>query len=54
MIFPERVFGSSCVNVRYFGRQNLPSFSPTCSRSASASAFDPLALLFSVTNAQIA
>ena len=27
MILPERVFGSSCVNVKYFGRQNLPSFS---------------------------
>ena len=29
MILPLRVLGSSCVNVKYFGRMNLPSFCAT-------------------------
>ncbi len=41
MILPLRVFGSSCVNVMYFGRVNLPSFFATCSRSSSASSGVP-------------
>ena len=41
MIFPLRVLGSSWVNVMYFGRVNLPSFSATCSRSSSASSVEP-------------
>ena len=54
MILPERVFGNSWVNVRYFGRQNLPSFSATWSRSSSANSGEPFAWLLIVTKAQIA
>ncbi len=41
MILPLRVFGKSGVNVRYFGSVNLPSRSPTCARSWSASSGVP-------------
>ena len=44
MILPLRVLGSSCVNVMYFGRVNLPSFAATCSRSSSASSGEPIAV----------
>ena len=54
MILPLRVFGSSCVNVRYFGVVNFPSLSPTCLRSSSASAGEPSKPPRSETKQQIA
>jgi hypothetical protein len=54
MIFPERVFGSSGVNMMVLGRAIEPIFPTTCSRSSfdrpSSASLPPR----SVTNAKIA
>ena len=54
MILPERVFGRSGVNSRYFGRAIGPMTLVTCSRSSTASASDGVASARSVTKAKIA
>ncbi len=54
MIFPERVLGSSGVNMIVFGRAIDPIFETTCSRSSLDSASLPSLPPRSVTNAKIA
>jgi hypothetical protein len=53
MILPLRVLGSSGVNVRYLGVVNLPSWTPTCVCSSSASAGEPVSVLLRLTKQPI-
>src|SRR3989442_14361235 len=54
MILPERVLGSSGVNMIVFGRAIEPIFETTCSRSSLDSSSLPSVPAPSVTNAKIA